>query len=111
MSEKIIAKYRVIKEKDKDEIKKNIAENAKRCGVPFGKFLDQIIRGMIGDAMNSQEKILKEQQRIPKIKKAVDAMVSILNDGEKNSASLATKQFYDDLFTSRIDSVLAKLKK
>ena len=104
---KIITKYRVIKEKDMVAL----AEKAKHLGMPLGKFLDQIIRAEIGNAMNSQEKILKEQQRIPKIKKNIDTMVSFLNKGENESDSAFNKQLYDNLFEDRINSILAKIKK
>ena len=92
-------------------LKKNLVENANFCGVPFGKFLDQIIRGMIGDAMNSEEKILREQQRIEKIRKGISVIVSIINDGENERISFTTKQFYDDLLTHNINSVFNKIKK
>ena len=107
MTGKIITKYRVTKEKDMVAL----IEKAKCLGIPLGKFLDQIIRAEIGNAMNSQEKILKEQQRIPKIKKNIDTMVSFLNKGESESESAFNKQFYDNLFKDRIDSILIKIKK
>lgn len=104
---KIISKYNI---KEKDRVL--IIKNAKRSDMPTEKLIDQIIRGLIGDAMSSQEKIIKEQRKILRLKRNIGAMVFFLNEVENKSESAIAfnQQFYDDLFRNRINSVLSKIK-
>ncbi|MBU4369445.1 hypothetical protein KKG58_01635 [Patescibacteria group bacterium] len=107
MSRRIFAKYPIPTQKD---IEKNLGEDAKFVGMTVEKYLDFVIKGVIGDIMKSTEIIARENQRIKKAKKTFNVILSMITKYESKESKKKLKQHYNDLLKSRILGINSRIK-
>ena len=77
---RIFARYPV---PSKEEFGDGLEKHAKFFGMTVDQYLDRYIKSRFGDIKESEEKILREQERIKKAKKCIKIVSSFKSD--KNS--------------------------
>lgn len=105
MTKKLFAKYPIPTEK---ELKARMTEYSKTTKRSFDDSLDEYIKGVIGDIESSQEIILREKQRIKKVKKCIGIAETLMNKNGSIKAKLITKKYYEDLLFGAVSKVNSK---
>lgn len=85
-----------------EELRTAMMRYPERPEKSFDDCLDLYIKGHIGDIGLSQETILREEQRIKKIKKCIKVAKKLMSRNDSSNTKLITEKYYNDLLTHAI---------